>query len=299
MRVIVAILSFSILTSPAWADLDSLRAEVDIAISADESDVAIGKLRQIVELAPEDGASHYQIGSLLMDNDGDLFDAITHFEHARELAYQPMGVAYRLSRIFARTGRERDALEQVEVLAAGGFGQLNDIEEESDYDSIRENARFTTALDAIRVARFPCLADERHRAFDFWIGEWTVTQNGRFAGNNSVRPILGHCTIFEQWESAGGGFGKSFNYYDPGRDHWRQIWIDDSGSFIEFTGAARDGGIFYTAETVNPADGVVTQHKFEFTQIEDGIIRQYWETSTDSGETWAAIWDGRYERKLE
>jgi hypothetical protein len=67
-----------------------------------------------------------------------------------------------------------------------------------------------------------------------------------------------------------GTFGKSFNYYDPGRDHWRQIWIGDSGSFIEFTGEARDGGIFFTAETNNPADG---------------------------GETWQSIWDGRYERK--
>jgi len=235
VRAIVAILSLSILASLAWADLDSLRTEVDIAISAGESDIAIGKLQQIAKLAPEDG----------------------------------------------------------------GFGQLNDIESESDYDNIRENARFMAALDTVRIARFPCLADERHRAFDFWIGEWIVTRNGQFAGTNSVQPILGHCTIFEQWESTGGGFGKSFNYYDPGRDHWRQIWIGDNGSFIEFTGEARDSGIFYTAETVNPADGVVTQHKFEFTQIEDGAVRQYWETSTDGGETWTAIWDGRYERKPE
>ena len=146
-------------------------------------------------------------------------------------------------------------------------------------------------------ARFPCAADERHHAFDFWVGEWNVTQNGQFAGTNSVQPILGHCAIFEQWESAGGSFGKSFNYYDPGHDHWRQIWIGDSGSIIEFTGEARDGGIFYTAETINPADGSVTLHKFEFTQLDGGIVRQYWETSSDNGTTWTPIWDGRYERQ--
>jgi len=194
-------------------------------------------------------------------------------------------------------GSSSDALEQLEILAEGGFGSLNLVEDQADYDTVRSDPRFATALEAVRLARFPCAADDRHAAFDFWIGEWTVTQNGQFAGTSSVQPILGHCTIFEQWESANGTFGKSFNYYDPGLDHWRQIWIGDSGSFIEFTGEARDGGIFFTAETVSPSDGSVTHHKFEFTVIDEDGVRQYWETSTDDGKTWQSIWDGRYERK--
>jgi hypothetical protein len=183
----------------------------------------------------------------------------------------------------------------MEIMAEGGFGFLGLVEGQADYDSISTSPRFSAALASIRTARFPCMGDERHRAFDFWIGEWTVTQNGQFAGNSSVQPILGHCTIFEQWESATGTFGKSFNYYDPGLDHWRQIWISDSGSFIEFTGEARDGGIFYTAETIDPTDGSVTHHKFEFTVIGEDGVRQYWETSTDDGASWQSIWDGRYE----
>ena len=58
-----------------------------------------------------------------------------------------------------------------------------------------------------------------------------------------------------------------------------------------------EGGIFYTAETVNPADGSVTLHKFEFTQYENGDVRQFWQTSTDGGETYSTIWDGRYAPK--
>ena len=297
MRALISILTLIILTATAWADLDSLRSEANIAAAAGEAEVAISKLRQVLELSPDDGATHYQIASLLMDNDGDDLDAIQHFQHARDLEFQPLGVAYRLSRLYARSGRNDDALEQLEIMAAGGFGLLNLIEDQADYASVKANPRFEAALTSIRAARFPCQADERHRAFDFWIGEWTVKQNGQFAGTSSVQPILEHCTIFEQWESASGTFGKSFNYYDPGHDHWRQIWIGDSGSFIEFTGEARDGGIFYTAETIDPADGSVTLHKFEFTVIDEGGVRQYWETSTDDGETWQSIWDGRYERK--
>ena len=148
-----------------------------------------------------------------------------------------------------------------------------------------------------RAARFPCEAGENHHAFDFWIGEWDVSQGGQAAGTNSIQAILGHCVIFEQWESASGSNGKSFNYYDPGHDHWRQIWVGDGGTFIEFTGQARDGGIFYTAETINPADAAVTHHKFEFTQNEDGSVRQFWATSTDDKETWNTIWDGHYSRR--
>jgi hypothetical protein len=297
MRTLISMLILTVLTTTAWADLDSLRSEVKIATAAGEVDIATGKLRQIIEIAPNDGASHYQLAVLLMDNNGDTFESVQHFEHARDLEFQPLGVAYRLSRLYARAGRDKDALDQLDVLAEGGFGSLNLVEDQADYDSVRGNPRFAAALEAIRSARFPCAADERHAAFDFWIGEWVVTQNGQFAGTSSVQPILGHCTIFEQWESVNGGFGKSFNYYDPGLDHWRQIWIDDSGSIIEFTGEARDGGIFFTAETVKPGDGSVTHHKFEFTVIGEDGVRQYWETSTDDGKTWQSIWDGRYERK--
>jgi tetratricopeptide (TPR) repeat protein len=297
MRTLSSIFLLVILCNPTWADVDSLHTEANIAIAAGEIDVATGKLRQILEMAPDDGAAHYQLGTLIMDNDGSIDEARQAFERAGELAFRPLGVAYRLSRIYARTSREKDALAQLEIMADGGFGFLNLVENQPDYDSVNADPRFDAALEKIRAARFPCAVDERHRSFDFWIGEWTVMQNGQFAGTSSVQPTLGHCTIFEQWESASGTFGKSFNYYDPAHDHWRQIWIGDSGSFIEFTGEARDGGIFYTAETIDPADRSVTLHKFEFTQLEDGIVRQYWETSTDDGATWQSIWDGRYERK--
>ncbi|MDH4125709.1 MAG: hypothetical protein OEW64_14435 [Gammaproteobacteria bacterium] len=245
------------------------------------------------------GAYHYELGSQLLDSGEDLEAAAQHFERAAELGYQPLGTAYRLARIYARQGETDKALQQLEILAAGGFGQINLLAAEADFDGLRADARFIAATAAIRASRFPCEADERHHAFDFWIGEWNVTLNGRLAGTNSVQPMLGHCTIFEQWESVSGGLGKSFNFYDPGADHWRQIWISDNGTFIEFTGVARDGGIFFTAQTTNPADGSVTDHKFEFTQLAGGIVRQSWETSTDDGATWTSVWDGRYQRKPE
>lgn len=262
-----------------------------------QNDDTITNYLETLAKTPDDGATHYALASYLMDNDGDLDEAVLHFERARDLEFQPQGVIYRLSRINARKGLYPEALEQIETLAEGGFGFPGLIENQADYAEIVGDPRFVAAVETMRAARFPCMPDERHHAFDFWIGDWAVTQNGQFAGTNNISAILGHCVIFEEWESASGSKGKSFNYYDPGYDHWRQIWVSDTGSVVEYTGKARDGGIFYTAETVNPADGVVTHHKFEFTQYENGDVRQFWQTSTDGGETYSTIWDGRYAPK--
>lgn len=297
MRTLIFALFGSLLAMTCLADIASLKNEANIAAAASEYQVAAGKLQQVLKLTPDDGAAHYQLATLLMDHDGDLYTAEQHFKRAGELNFQPQGVAYRLARIYSRNGREADAFEQLKIMADGGFALPNLLQDSADFDSIREHPEFIAALDTVKAARYPCKSDPRHHAFDFWIGEWNVTAAGQFAGTNSITPILGHCTLFEQWTSASGSLGKSFSYFDPGRDRWRQVWISDTQSIIEFTGEARDGGIFYTAETINPADGSVTLHKFEFTQIDDGIVRQYWETSTDDGNSWQPIWDGRYERK--
>lgn len=294
-----ALLLLLLFAGIASADLDTLRNDAGAAAAAGNIDVAITKYREIIDQSPDDGAAHYTLGTLLMDNGGDLDDAIRHFDRAADAGFQPLGVAYRLSRIYARSGREAEAIEQLEIAAKGGFNLPGLIEGHADYATIEHDPRFESALEMIRAARFPCMSDERRHAFDFWIGKWDVTQNGQFAGTNDIQAILGDCVLLEQWESATGGKGKSFNYYDPGLDHWRQVWISDSGSVVEYTGEARDGGIFFTAETVDPADGSVTHHKFEFTRYDNGDVRQFWQTSTDGGENWSTIWDGRYARRVE
>lgn len=142
--------------------------------------------------------------------------------------------------------------------------------------------------------RYPCKEDEKHRAFDFWVGTWNVTMQGRQAGTNEIKLILGDCVLFENWTSARGSTGKSFNYYDRAEGHWRQIWIDDRGGVIEFTGEIRDGAMYYTATTKDPADGSETEHKLTFSQNDDGSVRQLWEQSNDGGATWQTVWDGHY-----
>lgn len=296
MRLIVSIVLMSCHFAVFAGDVETLRTQANEAAAAGNMEQAMGHLRELLEQAPDDGAAHYRLGTLLMDYSGDLEQAMIEFKRAGELGFQPLGVNYRLARIFARTGRDEEALAQLEAAAAAGFGQINLIENQPDFAMLADNERYDSAIKSIRANRFPCESDPRFHAFDFWVGDWNVTAGGQHAGTNHISAILGQCLIFEQWTSAAGGEGKSFNYYDPAYDHWRQIWVSDSGSIIEFTGQARDDGIYYTAETTNPQDRSVTHHRFNFTQNGDGSVRQHWQTSSDAGKTWATIWDGRYER---
>lgn len=291
MRILLVIICLTQI-SFASADIEKLRDEASLAAGHGKTREAITLYRQLLTESPIDGMANYRLGMLLMDQNIDLEEAIEHFEAAAGAGFQPGGVNYRLSRIFARTGATEKALKRLEQMASAGFSMVQLIESEADYDNLRQEPRYVEALAKISASRYPCQTDPRKRDFDFWLGDWQVTQSGQYAGRNNITSILGGCAVYEQWTSASGVIGKSFNYYDPAFDHWRQIWIDDAGNIIEFTGVAREGGIYYTAETL--ADDVVTHHKFEFTQNGDGSVRQFWRTSADKV-TWTTIWDGLYQ----
>ena len=145
--------------------------------------------------------------------------------------------------------------------------------------------------------RYPCKKDPKFREFDFWIGSWNVTANDQPAGTNEIQLILGDCVLFENWESATGGLGKSFSFYDAAREEWRQLWIDDRGGAIDFAGDFKDGKMQFKAKTKSQQSGEDVLHNFIFTPNEDGSVRQFWEFSNDGGETWQTAFDGHYTKQ--
>ena len=71
-----------------------------------------------------------------------------------------------------------------------------------------------------------CTAAE-NRQFDFWIGDWDVTSaDGKLAGTNLIRPILGACVLHETWQGGADFMGMSFNSYDAPRKLWHQTWVN-------------------------------------------------------------------------
>lgn len=144
----------------------------------------------------------------------------------------------------------------------------------------------------------PCTAPE-YRQFDFWEGNWDVFDPaGQQVGTNRIERVFGGCVLQENWVAMGPQkqTGSSFNTWSPGSRKWYQTWVDDTGGFLILSGEFVDGKMILTGEMMTPR-GMVN-HRITWNRINDdpGQVRQYWETSSDSGQTWGVAFDGIYKR---
>lgn len=147
------------------------------------------------------------------------------------------------------------------------------------------------------AAAQPCRASEAYRQLDFWVGEWEVQgPKGKTAGTSSVQLILNDCVVFENWTGASGYTGKSFNLYNAQSRKWKQIWVDDRGGMLEFTGEFKDGAMRYMGQST-AQDGKPVIDRLTFFPLAEGRVRQLWEQSPDQGKTWNTVFDGTYIRR--
>lgn len=146
----------------------------------------------------------------------------------------------------------------------------------------------------------PCYQSSEYRQFDFWIGEWDVSdKNGQPQGKSKIELILNGCVLLENWTSAQGVYaGKSLNYFNRLNGKWEQKWIDNSGVPIEFSGtySAEDKAMYYTAETIGQ-NGEKVLNKLTFYKKSAAYVNQVWEQSTDDGKTWNTVFDGHYKKR--
>jgi hypothetical protein len=138
-----------------------------------------------------------------------------------------------------------------------------------------------------------------HRQFDFWIGEWEVRRpDGALAGTNVIDTVLGGCALRERWSGSRGGHGTSLNSWSRFDGKWHQIWVDDSGMFLELEGGLEGDRMVLTGALPSAADSTrLARQRVTWTPMPDGKVRQLWEASEDGGRSWTTIFDGVYERR--
>ena len=137
-----------------------------------------------------------------------------------------------------------------------------------------------------------CKAPE-HRQFDFWLGSWDVTAQGKPAGSNRIVSDMSGCVLVENWTAAGGGRGTSLNFYDRQTRAWYQTWIDERGGALHLKGGLQNGRMVLESGPVPRGNGTVLQ-RITWSRETDGVVRQLWESSTDGGKVWTTAFDGRY-----
>lgn len=148
-------------------------------------------------------------------------------------------------------------------------------------------------------------ADQTHAQFDFWLGEWHLTwpaeqtggePGGEAKGSNRVERVLGGCVVEENFSMADGSLiGRSLSVYDQQRGLWRQTWVDNSGSYLVFTGEFDEGRMVLQTEPEARDDEIVVT-RMVFRDIEENSLRWDWQGSRDGGDSWTDLWNIEYRR---
>ena len=141
--------------------------------------------------------------------------------------------------------------------------------------------------------------------FDFWVGEWTVqwtNPDGSAAqGVNRIRRSHAGCVILEEFDGAPGSplQGMSVSTWDPRKRVWKQTWVDNNGSYLDFEGGVVDGDaptrlVLARRTEVN---GQPIRQRMVFRDVAADRLVWDWQRSRDEGVTWETQWTIRYARR--
>jgi hypothetical protein len=160
-----------------------------------------------------------------------------------------------------------------------------------------------TSAAAAQQAPPGCTAPE-HRQFDYWAGDWVVTDSAgtKILGANRITIEENGCLIHEHWTGgppgSSGGTGQSFNYYDRGNRRWEQVWVASGGNVLKLVGALAGSAMRLEGNSPSPSGGVV-RNRIEWIPQLDGRVRQLWSISNDDGATWKPGFDGWYRKRSQ
>jgi hypothetical protein len=159
---------------------------------------------------------------------------------------------------------------------------------------------FTFSINSMAQKDQNCnCCSEKHSEFDFWIGNWEVTNpDGTMAGTNVIDKIQDNCILRENWTSAKGNYtGTSSNFYNAKTNQWEQIWIDNQGGNLHLKGNRKGNKMILQTDEESNNDGKPFYHRITWTFNKDGSVRQFWETITNKKEITIAF-DGLYKKTI-
>jgi hypothetical protein len=144
-----------------------------------------------------------------------------------------------------------------------------------------------------------CDTPESHQ-LDFWVGKWEVhpRNSDRIVAHSLIEKRYAGCAIRENWMPVGrelNGGGGSLSLYDSRAGHWRQTWVDSSGTRVDFDGGFADGVMTITGTWANfggPGKDALVRMSYQLQP--DGQVRQWGEASSDGGKSWSPAFDFLY-----
>jgi hypothetical protein len=297
--VVVAIVCASHGLAQPTPDAAKIRAAGDTAIVHRNWKALVGVYEPVTRAQPENGMAWFRLGAGLNEL-GQLRPAANAFREAIRLQFQPGQSEYRLAEVLVKSKMLDSVLPHLASAFAAGI-PVELITGNSAFAPMRGDRRYVALVDSLETRRYPCRQMPEAHHFDFWVGDWSVTNwtgatvaIGR-GSENHITSELANCIIHEHWTAASGSKGESINFWDPNRRAWRQIWMDEHQWSLDYEGEFKDGAMRFHGWTLGP-DGRRRLEKLTFFAISKDTVRQVFEQSADSGKTWQTTFDGRYVR---
>ena len=141
--------------------------------------------------------------------------------------------------------------------------------------------------------------DPAFAAFDFWVGEWDVYQNGKdtLVAHSRIEKLYGGCAIRENWTPLKGAGGGSLSNFEPATGRWHQTWIGSAPGRVDFDGGPSDGKMVLTGWWPHSGpkgeDGLT---RMTYSRVDGAAVHQFGEFSSDQGLTWQTTFDLVYRR---
>jgi hypothetical protein len=140
-------------------------------------------------------------------------------------------------------------------------------------------------------------AGGEHRQFDFWLGNWAVSNNGASVGKSKVDLALDQCLIVENWEGARNHSGENIVGYSPEDRRWYGMFADNEGRIHVFTEGKVAAGVAEFQGTSRGPNGEAVLNRMKIARSGADKVEETWEKSSDNGANWNVVYRGEYSRK--
>lgn len=257
---------------------------------------AVAAFKSLSAAGSEDGSAWYQLAvNARMAEDHET--AAMALERAETLAFPAPRISFEKMRLAIATGHPDAAEDEFQKLADSGFTAVQLFTNDEIINSLAGREKYDKIVAALSASAYPCEFDEGFRDFDFWVGQWVVHgANGQLAGTNTITKAERGCVLIENWTNTAGGTGMSVNYLDRSNNEWVQVWNAEGGSQINIRGGLTDEGMLLKGTLHVVGTGTTLPFRGLWTLLDDGRVRQFFEQSTDGGESWQPWFEGFYTR---
>ncbi len=286
--------ALSAFISPVLADEQE---DADALFAAEEWTGAADAYEALLQVNPENANNWFNLAHAFHQQE-DYVEARDAYRKAIDAGYQPATRArLRLARILMTLGDREKALRELEEIAKVGGPSGRYVQTVAEFAPLVEEPRFIAVVKALTAC-----TDNEYRHFDFWLGEWDVTSAGSTqpTASSKISSKQDGCVVLEEYSVGAAFTGMSINFYDGVKETWHQTWMSNAGGSVYLEGALNEDGAMVLTDRDLPISKITeTINRVTWTANDGGSVRQFWESSTDNGETWSVAFDGLYTKKAD